>query len=377
MKKIYYILLIVLLSCGGDEVYVDYLYPRQAISEYQVFSSEEEISTIPGAVIISSLESPKILNDTTILDINEIGKDRFFVKFNATNKFSYRLEPNQFIKFRLINRENNSVLFELNPQNLNIDDFNINAGNYIYEIEIIESEINENFTQTPIFIQPDLIKIRQKGLDENSKFSDYKNIDLYTYISFSGCSECNLTNVVMSYMKLNNFNNTPTNLSKSNLKSAIGFKANLSNFIFDEANLNTVKFDSCIISNSTFNNIKDANYSNFEYSVLKNSKILNTSATYVKFNYCNFQQSDLQNSIFSNSEFRAAEFPNVNASNSDFTDCIFRGASLFHTDFTNSSLYNADISYSDARGSIFCNSIKTFLKKNSVLTDSLTQCLNE
>ena len=113
MKQISYILLILLLSCGGDEVYIDYLFPRNAISEYQIYASKEEIATIPGAVIISSLESPIITNDTTLIDINEIGRDRYSVKFSHNDNFSFRLEQNNFLKFRLINKDNNSMLFEL------------------------------------------------------------------------------------------------------------------------------------------------------------------------------------------------------------------------------------------------------------------------
>lgn len=366
--------LIVLFSCAGDDVFVDYLHPRQVATEFSYIKNVSK-AIIPGSVIVSSLEHPDEQLGENIPDTETLGVDRFNIKFEFDGNFYYRLQENAVFKFRLINKNSNSIVFELNRTNLTAENVSITAGDYIYELEIDKNLIDTNFTHTPIFIQPDVAKLKAMGYFERQLIGKYKSIDIATYITFNSCEECDLIKGDFSYMQLSGSENNIINLTKANLKNAFGFKTEMAYYNFSSITLNAVQFDSSNFSNSKFNQILDANYSTFQHTKFFETEFINSTATFMKFNDSYFRNSKMQNSIFYNSEFRAAEYQFVTCTDNDFTDCTFRGSSLYGADFTNSILYNADISYADVRGAKFCNTVTKFMRYNMVWRDSTTQCL--
>lgn len=368
--------LIVLFSCAGDEVFVDYLHPRQVVTEFSYIQNEAK-SIIPGSVIVTSLEHPEEQLSNKTPDTETLGIDRFNVKFEFNGNFYYRIQENAVFKFRLINKNTNTVVFELNSSRLTADDILITAGDYIYELEIDKNLIDTNFTHTPIYIQPDIAKLKAMGYLERQLIGKYKNIDIANYISYNSCEECDLIKADFSYMNLSGNENNIINLTKANLKNAHGIKTEMAYYNFNSITLNAVQFDSSNFSNSKFNQILDANYSTFQHSKFFETEFLNSTATFMKFNDSYFRDSKMQNSIFYNSEFRATEYQFVTCTDNDFTDCTFRGSSLYGSDFSNSILYNADISYADVRGAIFCNTVTKFMKYNMIWRDSTTKCLDK
>lgn len=373
MKRLLLISLFVLFSCNGDEVFIDYLHPRQAVTEYTY--NKQPQATIPGAVIVTSLESPTDTS-STILDIGNRGVDSYEVQFNYDGKFYYRLQEGAKFSFKLIDKSNNRVVFELNQSKTSISGIDLSAGTYIYQLEIDPKIIDEDFSYTSVFIQPDQEKLEEIGYSSRQMVGKYKNIDIATYISYSSCYNCDLTKADFSYMKLRGNKSKKNDFTLANFKNSKGVTTDLSYSTFNKATFNTAEFDSSNFSHSTFNQILDANYSVFEHSDFSYSEFNESFATYMKFNISNFQYSIIKNSVFSNSEFRATEYQYVKSTDNNFTDCTFRGSSLNNADFSNSILYNADLSYSDIRGAVFCNTVTTFMKFAMVWSDSTTKCWN-
>lgn len=372
MHIIFTILIIFLLSCDEDKIFIDFLYPRQAISEYQTLQNSNN-STIPGCVILLSLENPKFKLTNNEIDNFEIGIDKVDIFFEFNAQFTFRIQDNSIFKVKLINKNNNNVIFELNNTNTFVDIF-INSGNYYYEFSFIEGLIPESLRSIPIFVQPDIKTLTERNLNIPSQIGNYKNIDISTFFSSEECIECNIQNVNVSYMNLQGSENKLTNFSKSNLKSIKGFKTNLAYSNFDEVIFNGAKLDSSTFAFSFFTNLKDVNYSTFYFGDFRSVVFDNCISTFASFDISNFKFATLKNSTFTSSSFRGIDIQESTCIDNDLSLCSFRGAYLNYSNFSNNNLYGADLSYADVRGTNFCGSNQSLVIKNEVLTNNDTKC---
>ncbi len=372
MNIIFTILILFILSCDEDKIFIDFLYPRQAISEYQTLQ-ETNNSTIPGCVIVLSLENPNFALKNNEIDNFELGIDRVDVFFEFNAQFTFRIQNNSIFRVKLINKNNNNVVFDLNNTNTFVDVF-INSGNYYYEFSYINGLIPEKIRSIPIFVQPDLEKLIERGLNLPSQVGNYKNIDIATYFSSEECIECNIQNVNLSFMNLQGSENKLTNFSKTNFKSVKGFKSNLAYSDFNEVVFNGAKLDSSTFAFSNFTNLKDVNYSTFYFGDFRYVVFDNCIATFTSFDFSNFKFAILKNSTFTSSSFRGIDIQESTCIDNDLSLCTFRGAYLNYADFSNNNFYGADLSYADARGTNFCGSNQSLVIKNEVLINKDTKC---
>lgn len=360
------------MSCDEDKIFIDYLYPRQAISEYQTLQKTNN-STIPGCVIVLSLENPNLPLKNDEIDNFELGVDRVDINFEFNAQFTFRIQENSIFRVKLINKDNNNVVFDLNNTNTFVDVF-VNSGSYYYEFSFIDGLIPEGLRSIPIFAQPDLQILKERGLNLPSQVGNYKNIDISTYFSSNECIECNIQNVNLSNMNLQGSENKLTDYTKTNFKSVKGFKTNLAYSNFNEVIFNGAKLDSSAFAFSYFTNLKDVNYSTFYFGDFRNVVFDNCIATFAAFDVSNFKFAILKNSIFTSSSFRGIDIQESACTDNDLSLCSFRGAYLNYADFTNNNFHGADISYADARGTIFCGSTFTLVIKNEVLFNKDTEC---
>lgn len=292
---------------------------------------DKNLKAEPGAVIVLNLEDKNSPLDPEWFDTDIIGIDIIPIRYSETAKHHFKIDEESDFEMSLISDSSKQVLFELTPQNTQIDVM-VPAGDYLMIIESLENFGLDTIDEQTIFIQPDM-EIT------GSANTDYDPEQLNTLISTKRCVNCNLVNANLSGARLNNADLTYADLSSANLRGADLSYANLERARLRYANLN---FASLYNANLEYVNLENADlsYANLSRAVLRQANLQRANLRNVNLYYANLAHANL------------------------------RHANLFRANLSYAIMGNADLSYAN-----ICSAILTgIIGEQTVRTNSQTQC---